>query len=71
MQAKSLLCRQVEESEDPFLVMAIWKSVLGQEQGICQEYLYMVHLFPSLLLFLFLSQPVLTDYTPFTLYLST
>ena len=33
MQAKSLLCRQVEESEDPFLVMAIWKSVLGQEQG--------------------------------------
>ena len=33
MQAKNLLCRQVEESEDPFLVMAVWKSVLGQEQG--------------------------------------
>ena len=39
--------------------------------GLCQEYVYMVHLFPSLLPFLFLSQPVLTDYTPFTLYLST
>ena len=44
MQAKSLLRRQVEESKDPFLVIAIWKSVLGQEQGIwdhdvlgCQE----------------------------------
>ena len=44
MQAKSLLRRQVEESEDPFLVMAIWKSVFGQEQGTwdhdvlgCQE----------------------------------
>ena len=38
---------------------------------ICQEYVYMVHLFPSLLPFLFLSQPILTGYTPFTLYLST
>ena len=38
---------------------------------ICQEYVHMVHLFPPLLPFLFLSQPVLTDYTPFTLYLST
>ena len=34
MQTKSLLHRQVEESEDPFLVMAIWKSVLGQEQAL-------------------------------------
>ena len=32
MQAKSLLHRQVEESGDIHLVMAIWKSVLGQEQ---------------------------------------
>ena len=44
MQVKSLSCRQVEESEHPFLVMVIWKSVLGQEQGVwdhdvlgCQE----------------------------------
>ena len=37
----------------------------------CQEYAYMVHLFPSLFPFLFLSQPVLADHTPFSLYLST
>ena len=37
MQAKSLLRRQMEESEDPFLVMVIWKSVLGQEQGVCDH----------------------------------
>ena len=37
----------------------------------CQEYVYMVHLFHFLLPFLFLSQPVLTNYTLFTLYLST
>ena len=34
MQAKSLFHRQVEESGDIHLVMAIWKSVLGQEQAM-------------------------------------
>ena len=34
MQAKSLLHCQVEESGDIHLVMAIWKSVLGQEQAM-------------------------------------
>ena len=34
MQTKSLLHRQVEDSGDIHLVMAIWKSVLGQEQAM-------------------------------------
>ena len=46
-------------------------TVIGLVYESCQEYVYMVHLFPSLLSFLFLSQPVLADHTPFTLYLST
>ena len=65
----------IEEMRDGSDVLAVVANYLQtwarHTSAKCQEYVYMVHLFPSLLPFLFLFQPVLMDYTPFTLYLST